>query len=55
MPAEIGEEADEITTVARMERLHQPVGHHAAGLLDHLDVGLGKDLARPRRRVAKHQ
>ena len=41
MPAQIGEEADEIAPVARMERLHQPVGHHAAGLLDDLDVGFG--------------
>ena len=47
MPAEIGQEADEIAPVARMERLHQPVGHHAAGLLDDLDVRLGKRLAGP--------
>ena len=47
MPAEIGQEADEIAPVARMERLHQPVGHHAATLLDDVDVGLRKRLAGP--------
>ena len=47
MPAEVGKETDEIAPVARMERLHQPVGHHAATLLDDVDVGLRKRLAGP--------
>ena len=53
MPAKVGEEADEIAPVARVERLHEPVGHHAATLLDDVDVGLRKCLTGPRRRVTE--
>ena len=55
MPAKVGEEADEIAPVSRVERLHQPVGHHAATLLDDVDVGLRKRLTGPRRRIAEDQ
>ena len=55
MPAKVGEEADEIAPVSRVERLHQPVGHHAATLLDDVDVGLRNRLTGPRRRIAEDQ